>query len=122
MNGLYNVYEPLVTNYDSKIRELQISQASLALQLDELTSDLTQSISKQIQFTDIKIYTEKVKKSKKKLQTTSDLLNQIQERIKKLNKKIISTFPDINNNFNKFSINLEELMKRDDETEEIPIL
>jgi hypothetical protein len=120
MKGLYHVYEPLVTDYDSKVRDVQIAQASLALQLDELLQDLSQITSNHIQLLEIKPWTEKVLKSKKKIQAIGETTSKIQERLKKLNKKISTQYPEMNTMFNFFSIKLEEVMKREDEVEELP--
>jgi hypothetical protein len=92
------VYDPLITDYDLKIREVQVSQASLANQLDELQSDLSQIVSTHLGLLKIKVYDEKIQNTKKTIQNTDKKLMNIQMRIKKLTENIKKAYPELDMN------------------------
>ena len=79
------IIQPLTTEYDHKVRAIQISQTNLAEQIDRLSKQLDQC-KEEAQFVNVTPYLTKLANSRKRIVTISTTLGHISDRLNRLNK------------------------------------
>ncbi|KAG2375194.1 hypothetical protein C9374_010198 [Naegleria lovaniensis] len=92
--GLMRVLEPITTEYDHQIREIQLSQTKLAEQIDNLSKKLDQC-KEDAQFINVTPYLQKLANSRKKVINISTTLGHISDRLNRLNKLAKQKYPEL---------------------------
>ncbi|EFC42478.1 predicted protein [Naegleria gruberi] len=93
-DGLIRVLEPLTTEYDSKVKDIQISQTKLAEEIDRLAKKLD-SCKEEAQFVNVAPYLQKLANSRKRVINISTTLGHISDRLSRLNKLAKQKYPEL---------------------------
>ncbi|XP_064395139.1 SNARE-associated protein Snapin-like [Halichondria panicea] len=86
--GILGVLSPAVQQVDSKITEVRKSQAELRDKIDALGEELRVLSEKQKVPVDLDTYVKKLANSRKRILLVNDILQNVQDRLEKLNKNV----------------------------------
>jgi rhamnose utilization protein RhaD (predicted bifunctional aldolase and dehydrogenase) len=84
--GLLHLLEPVTTEYDQKIRAVQLAQAALAERIDALSKQLSDCVT-EAEFVDVTPYLQKLVNSRKKIMNVATSLNNISDRLARMNRQ-----------------------------------
>jgi DNA repair ATPase RecN len=111
-NGMLHVFEPLVAEYDTQIRSIQLSQANLAAQIDALQQVLSQCSSSSASFVDVEPYLTKLGSTRKRIMNTASLLNTVNERLNRLNRLARNKYPEMVDLYEKERLKQQQQQKQ----------
>ncbi|KAL0488328.1 SNARE-associated protein Snapin [Acrasis kona] len=92
--GLLHIFEPFAGEYEKRIHDVQLAQADLADRIEAMSKVLTSCLT-EAEFVDVSAYLKKLVESRKKIVAVASTLNNINDRLGRLNKMAQNKYPEM---------------------------